>query len=339
MQIYRELLNEYEPQGWWPIVNDKTLLCEYNKGAPRNEKEALEICFGAILTQGTQWYPNVVRAIQQLKLGRPFTKQELELIIKAEILQHEIFGNGEKIKSLDSKNKSLLGKKQIYWKNVEKAIINLNKNNLINARTASGTNCVGINKILKINNKKLAKIIRSSGYHNQKAIKLKNFCQYINKNYNNDIKKFFENNIKTRESKKIENFLDTGNARHFQVNQRFSVPQKSKGFLRTLRNELLSVNGIGPETADSIILYAAKKPIFVVDAYTKRIMNRIGFKEESYDELQYLFMSNLESNERLFNEYHALLVELGKNVCKTKPLCNKCPINKKCNYYNIKAIK
>ena len=100
-----------------------------------------------------------------------------------------------------------------------------------------------------------------------------------------------------------------------------------------LRNELLSINGIGPETADSIILYAAKKPVFVVDAYTKRIMNRIGYKEGTYDELQDLFMDNLELNEKLFNEYHALLVELGKNICRTKPLCSQCPLNKMCNYY------
>lgn len=102
-----------------------------------------------------------------------------------------------------------------------------------------------------------------------------------------------------------------------------------------LRNELLSINGIGPETADSIILYAAKKPVFVIDAYTKRIYSRIfGIKKESgYDELQQIFMKELNADEKLFNEYHALLVELGKNICKKKPLCGKCPINEMCNYY------
>ena len=84
-----------------------------------------------------------------------------------------------------------------------------------------------------------------------------------------------------------------------------------------------------------MILYAAKKPIFVVDAYTKRIMSRTGFKEESYDDLQNLFMKNLELNEKVFNEYHALLVELGKNICRKKPLCEKCPINDMCNYHTI----
>lgn len=229
-QIYNTLLKAYGKQGWWPIVNDKTSLCEYHNNAPRNEEEALEICFGSILTQNTN------------------------------------------------------------WKNVEKAIIQLNKNNLIN-----------INKIIKINNKKLAEIIKSSGYHNQKAIKLKNFCLFLKNNYHGNIKKLFSNNI------------------------------------QKLRNELLSVNGIGPETADSIILYAAKKPIFVIDAYTKRIYSRIFNikKELKYDELQQIFMKELNKDEKLFNEYHALLVELGKNICKKKPLCGQCPINRMCNYHNM----
>ncbi len=171
------------------------------------------------------------------------------------------------------------------WKNVEKAIIQLNKGQLID-----------IKKILKIENKKLAEIIKSSGYYNQKAKKLKNFCHFLLNNHNGSIEKLFKNSIEK------------------------------------LRNELLSINGIGPETADSIILYAAKKPIFVIDAYTKRIINRIGYKESAYEKLQKLFMENLESDEKIFNECHALLVELGKNYCKKNPLCEKCPINKMCNY-------
>jgi len=226
--IYKKLYSHFGPQYWWPVTLEKQTIPKYHKNININEKQKLEICFGAILTQNTN------------------------------------------------------------WKNVEKAIIQLNKNKLIN-----------INKIIKINNEKLAKIIKSSGYHNQKAKKLKNFCSFLLNNYNGNIENFFKNDI---------------------VN---------------LRLKLLSINGIGPETADSIILYAAKKPIFVIDAYTERIMNRIGFKEETYDELQKLFMNNLELNEKLFNEYHALLVELGKNTCKTKPLCSQCPINKMCNYYNV----
>ena len=99
-----------------------------------------------------------------------------------------------------------------------------------------------------------------------------------------------------------------------------------------LRKELLAINGVGPETADSIILYSAKKPMFVIDAYAKRVMGRVGYKEKMYGGLQKLFMESLPNNERLFNEYHALLVELGKNTCRKEPLCGKCPINRRCDY-------
>ena len=231
-RIYDTLFTAFGSQGWWPIINDKTLLCEYHVNAPRNEQEALEIAFGAILAQNTQWSPNVVRALQQLKLG----------------------------------------------------------------------NLIDVKKIISINNKKLAEIIRSSGHHNQKAKKLKNFCEFLLKNHNCNLENLFANSSEK------------------------------------LRNGLLSINGIGPETADSIMLYAAKKPIFVIDAYTRRIFNRIGHKEKIYDELQKLFMDNLINNEKLFNEYHALLVKLGKEICQKNPLCEKCPINIYCDYYNDKKL-
>lgn len=162
------------------------------------------------------------------------------------------------------------------WKNVEKAINNLIENKLLSKESIS-----------KIETKKLAKIIKSSGYHNQKAKKLKEFIKFL-------------------DSKK-------------EIN----------------RNNLLNVWGIGKETADSILLYAYNKKIFVIDAYTKRIFNRIGFNEQDYDELQNLFMNNLKKDVDLYKEYHALLVEHGKNICKTKPLCNKCCLNKICNYPRI----
>ena len=279
-QIYNVLLRVYGPQGWWPIVNNKTLLCEYHVNAPKNESEALEICFGSMLAQGTQWHPNVVRAIQRLKLGRPFKKDELEAIKQAEIIQAEILRNEGKA------SKKHILTKNISWKNVDKTFNNLIKNNLID-----------VIKIIDIDTKRLAEIIMPSGYHNQKAKKLKNFCNFLVRNYNGNL------------------------------NDLFMI-----GKLK-LRNELLSVNGIGPETADSIILYAAKKPIFVIDAYTKRILNRIGYKDAKYEELQNLFMKYLPNNEKLFNEYHALLVELGKNICKKEPLCERCPLNASCSYY------
>ncbi|MBW2991853.1 endonuclease [Candidatus Woesearchaeota archaeon] len=156
------------------------------------------------------------------------------------------------------------------WKNVEKAIIELNKAKVLS-----------IDGIKKINVRRLAKLIKSAGYYNQKAGRLK------------IVAKFFD-------GKKDVN-----------------------------RDELLEVKGIGPETADSILLYVFEKPYFVVDAYTKRIMSRIGFRFKDYDELQKIFMS-LGKNVKLFNEYHALLVELAKRHCKVKPECKGCPIFKMC---------
>jgi endonuclease-3 related protein len=98
--------------------------------------------------------------------------------------------------------------------------------------------------------------------------------------------------------------------------------------LEGLRGKLLQVKGIGPETADSILLYGLGKPIFVVDAYTQRILSRQGIISEKalYGEVQELFMDYLPLDEKLFNEYHALLVHLGKNVCKKSPECDRCPI-------------
>lgn len=98
-----------------------------------------------------------------------------------------------------------------------------------------------------------------------------------------------------------------------------------------LRDRLLLVNGIGPETADSILLYALNKPIFVVDAYTKRILLRhhLIAKNADYQQTQSFFIQNLKSNVKLFNEYHALLVKLGKDIClKEKPNCVTCPLKK-----------
>lgn len=96
------------------------------------------------------------------------------------------------------------------------------------------------------------------------------------------------------------------------------------------RENLLSIWGIGPETADSILLYAYNKPVFVVDAYTKRIFSRLGTKLDSYNEYQKFFHKNLPKDYKLFNEYHALLVELAKKHCKTIPICDNCPLNKEC---------
>jgi endonuclease-3 related protein len=98
--------------------------------------------------------------------------------------------------------------------------------------------------------------------------------------------------------------------------------------IEELRKKLLGVRGIGPETADSILLYGLKKPIFVVDAYTKRILSRHKLISEkaSYEEVQRLFMDHLPRDEKLFNEYHALFVHLGKTLCRKIPKCDICPL-------------
>ncbi len=145
----------------------------------------------------------------------------------------------------------------------------------------------------------VARLIHPCGYYNAKALKLKSFINWLDENYDNDLDRLFAHN---------------------EIEQ--------------LRQRLLSVHGIGEETADSIILYAANKPIFVIDAYTRRIMSRIGLRpdKESYSAYQRLFMGNLPADVRMFNEYHALLVCLGKNVCRRKPLCRQCCLNDICLY-------
>ena len=163
------------------------------------------------------------------------------------------------------------------WKQVEKAIVNLKNNDLISQ-----------DAIRKVSLRRLACLIKPSGYFNQKAKRLKIINQFLEENEN------------------------------------------------PTREQLLEVNGIGPETADSILLYAFNQPYFVIDAYTKRIMQRLGYKEESYDELQSLFQNNLPNDYKIYNEFHALFVEHAKTYCRKKPLCQKCPLNSRCNY--IKAL-
>lgn len=176
------------------------------------------------------------------------------------------------------------------WKNVEKALKQMNINNVID-----------IKKLQEIDQKKLCELIKSSGFYNQKAKTLKNFIEHLKK-YNNKLKIMFDKSTDD------------------------------------LRKELLELNGIGKETADSIILYAAKKPIFVIDAYTKRIFSRLGLCDQDvkYNELQELFHTKLQLNEQIFNEYNALLVELAKRNCKKTPNCETCCLNKNCKYYLTK---
>ena len=109
--------------------------------------------------------------------------------------------------------------------------------------------------------------------------------------------------------------------------------------LPELRQELLSIYGIGPETADTIILYAAEKPSFVVDAYTHRLFSRLGWIQGNfhYAKLRNLFMENLPHDVRLFNEYHALIVQHGARICKKTPNCEECSLRHACDYFSDKT--
>lgn len=97
-----------------------------------------------------------------------------------------------------------------------------------------------------------------------------------------------------------------------------------------IRESLLKVKGVGPETCDSIMLYALKIPIFVIDNYTKRLMQRLGYSANNYYSLQQLFHQQLKHNINLFQNYHALIIEHVKEICLKIPKCNECPLSKYC---------
>jgi len=165
------------------------------------------------------------------------------------------------------------------WTNVEKALGNLIKQNLIDPKG-----------IMDIDQEKLADLIRPSGYYNQKAEKIKI----------------------------LTHFLLTGG--YFQNK---NIPA---------RENLLALWGIGEETADSILLYAYNVPLFVVDAYTKRIFKRLGILEgkEKYKEIAGLFTDSLGKDYLVFQEYHALMVQHAKEHCRKKPICKACVLNNLC---------
>ena len=149
---------------------------------------------------------------------------------------------------------------------------------------------------------KVASLIYPCGYYKAKALKLKSFAHWLGEYYDDNLDELFSAGVDY------------------------------------LRQQLLSVHGIGEETADSILLYAANKPVFVIDAYTRRIVKRIGLalSSNSYSAYQSLFMHNLPNDTKLFNEYHALLVSLGKDVCRSKPLCQQCCLSDICQCYDLR---
>ena len=169
------------------------------------------------------------------------------------------------------------------WKNVEKAMINLNKRSFFQ-------------NPYKFSPSEIKKMIRPSGFYNQKSKYLNNFIRYVKINYRKNLSALLSKNTSV------------------------------------LRNELLKINGIGAETADSIILYAAQKPTFVIDAYTLRILNRLGVTASGdYARVKTCMEENLPESVKVYSEFHALFVVLGKDFCKKKnPNCPACPLNHMC---------
>ena len=142
---------------------------------------------------------------------------------------------------------------------------------------------------------RLERMIRSSGYFRQKARKLKAFCEFLQEEYRGSLRKMF------------------------------AMPTI------VLREQLLRVFGIGPETADSILLYAGEHAVFVVDAYTKRIFSRHGWANEKtkYEDVRWMVERQSPGDVKRFNEFHALIVKTGKLYCRLRrPLCGECPLGR-----------
>lgn len=153
--------------------------------------------------------------------------------------------------------------------------------------------------IISTHHKRLASWLTPVGYFNVKAKRLKNFCKW---------------------------YLAEG-----------ELGLLEKQDTLTLRTNLLSVNGVGPETADDILLYAFSRPVFVIDAYTRRLFSRLGYtnEDEDYESLRATFEKQLNRQDnkvQLFNEYHALIVHHAKYFCKTRPVCEQCCLKKQCQY-------
>jgi endonuclease-3 related protein len=168
------------------------------------------------------------------------------------------------------------------WKNVEKAIANLN-----------AAHCLDFDKLNAMHTDFIAELIRPAGYYNIKAARLKNFVNWLFAEYRGDL--------------------------HLVENVSTDL----------LREKLLSIKGIGRETADSILLYAFERPVFVIDTYTFRVLSRHYLIDEycEYDQMKDLFERNLKLDTKLFNEFHALFVCVGKDFCKPRPKCQGCPLD------------
>jgi endonuclease-3 related protein len=225
-RVYSLMLKKYGPQGWWPLMDEKSFKCVYSRREFLTGSEEFEIALGAVLTQNVSW-KNVEKALGILKA---------EGILFPEIL-HEM------------------------------------------------------------RHEALASRIRSTGYYNQKAIKIRHLLDWM----------------------KLRGY---------------SLAELKTCGISQARDILLSIKGIGPETADSILLYALNRKIFVVDAYTRRILTRLGIigGDESYEGIQSLFHEKFAGGFSEYQEYHALIVEHAKVHCAKKPQCHGCLLRKYCQY-------
>ena len=151
---------------------------------------------------------------------------------------------------------------------------------------------------------RIAPLVRSSGYFNVKARRLKAFLVFLGAEYGGQVEAMAGEDP------------------------------------RALRAKLLAVDGVGRETADSIVLYAAGLPLFVVDAYTRRVFARLGLLrgDEPYDEIQDFFMTRLPTDAGLFNDFHAQIVRLGKDVCRPRPRCDDCPLHILCPRRGVPSV-
>jgi endonuclease-3 related protein len=155
-------------------------------------------------------------------------------------------------------------------------------------------NLLSYESLAQLTADEIAQWIRPAGYYNLKARRLRNFLDMVANIYQGELDLFIDDD------------------------------------LNSARENLLTVNGIGPETADSILLYACGHPVFVVDIYTHRVFSRhnLVMEETDYSTIQNLFLDHLVQDIQVYNEFHALIVRVAKTYCKkTKPLCEKCPLN------------
>ena len=178
------------------------------------------------------------------------------------------------------------------WANVEKALAELRRHGLLS-----------FERLAALSAEQIAPLIRSAGYFNVKARRLKAFLDFLGREYGGQVEAM-----------------------------RGEEPDQ-------LRRELLAVHGIGRETADAIALYAVGQPLFVVDAYTRRIAARLGWirGNEDYDDIQSWFMARLPRDVALFNDYHAQIVLLGNRVCRPRPRCPACPLRSICPRRGVRA--